>query len=586
MPTGPTRLRALAALLLLTALAFGLRAWDLDARLPAQPEPDDVIVIQALHLEEQRLGRISKEDQVNSQYPLLLAHLLEALPGQLLEPLPPEAPLQEHLRAASQPHLMGRWLVLGFALLSIPGSYLLARRFLGRGASLFAAALVATSLLHCLYSQQARPHVPLASLALWAVLGCQRLVRKGGVFAYLSAGLACAVAIACLHNGFVLLAPLGLALLLRWPRERGFGRALALLPLALVGLAIDWAYPTLLGEGSDLGLDKPEGSFFLSGHRIDSINIDGRGFLLVLGYLWAHDPLLVLLGGLGLMLLPWRAMSWRPRTEAQRELWIALAFALPYLCALGLYARTFGRFLLPLLPYLALLAAAGAALALKRLTALAAPRRALAAAALLLAFPLAQDLRLQQLRSRPDTHTQMAAWLTANADPREDQILLGNQVNLPLAEPRRSLLALPEWSWTVWQRYQVLLGSVPCGRALRSTRPLAVPTLFAPNGTPRPDMQVTLLDQLGRGIYRLVVSRNQFDLRGTRGTLQPVVEMLCPPTLAFGYPPRPVDEEDSEGYSLDGSGWSWLWRRDRLGALLELRDLRRGLPAAAPDAGR
>jgi hypothetical protein len=88
-------------------------------------------------------------------------------------------------------------------------------------------------------------------------------------------------------------------------------------------------------------------------------------------------------------------------------------------------------------------------------------------------------------------------------------------------------------------------------------------------------MQVALLDQLQRGVYQWVVSSNQFDLNGARGTLQPVVEKLGPPTRSFGYPPRLVHAEDSEGYSLDGgAGWSWLWRRERLGALLELRDLR------------
>jgi hypothetical protein len=54
-----------------------------------------------------------------------------------------------------------------------------------------------------------------------------------------------------------------------------------------------------------------------------------------------------------------------------------------------------------------------------------------------------------------------------------------------------------------------------------------------------------------------------------------VVEEFCPPTRSFGYPPRFVQQEDPEGYSLDGAGWTWLWRREYLGPLLELRDLRR-----------
>ncbi len=575
MPQGTTRRRALGALVLLTALALGLRLWHLDARLPAVPEPDDVVVTQALHLEDQRLGRRSKEDAINSQYPLLLAHLLEALPGELVQTVPVQAPLSEHLSAAAEPHRMGRRMVVGFSLLLIPGSYLLARRFLGRGPSLFAAALVATSLLHCLYSQQARPHVPLATLGLWAVLACQRLVRRGSVPAYLWAGLMTSAAVACLHNGFALLLPLGLALLLRWPRERGLARLLAVLPLGLVGLSIDLAYPTLLGAGSDLGFDKPEGSFFLSGHRIDSININGRGFLLVLGYLWGHDPLMVLLGGLGLALLLGRARSERLSGVARRDLWIALAFALPYLLVIGLYARTFGRFLLPLLPYAALLAAAGAALALRRLPALAPPRRAAVAGLLALAFPLAQDIQLERLRSRSDTNSQVASFLTEHADPSQDLILLGNWVSLPLAEPRRSLLALPKWSLSVWQRYQLMLQSVPCGRALRFIRPLTVTSMFSPKGIPHPEMQMALLDQLQRGVYQWVIVCNQYDLNGNPGALQPVVEEFCPPTRSFGYPPRFVQQEDPEGYSLDGAGWTWLWRREYLGPLLELRDLRR-----------
>jgi Dolichyl-phosphate-mannose-protein mannosyltransferase len=283
----------LAALLLLTALALGLRLWNLGARLPAATEPDDVLVEQALHLEGRRLGVIPDNCDINSQYPLLLATILERWPGLLLEPLGKDASLEEHLKRASRPHVAGRTMAVVFSMLLIPGSYLLARRFLGRGASLFAAALVATSLLHLLYAQQARPHVPLATLALAALLCNQRLARTGGLACYLGAGLATGAAVTCLHNGFALLAPLGAALLLRWPREHGIGRLLALLPLALVLLAVDWAYPTLLGNGADFGFDKPDGSFFLSGHRIDAVNLDGRGFILISGYLWAQDPLLL-----------------------------------------------------------------------------------------------------------------------------------------------------------------------------------------------------------------------------------------------------------------------------------------------------
>ncbi|MBK7875193.1 MAG: hypothetical protein IPJ77_05500 [Planctomycetes bacterium] len=94
------------------------------------------------------------------------------------------------------------------ATLAIPLLFVLARSFLPPWPSLLAAAWLATSLNHLLFSQEARPHAPHLTFVLLALVATLALARRPGLARSLAAGGACALACATLQTGGFTLAAL------------------------------------------------------------------------------------------------------------------------------------------------------------------------------------------------------------------------------------------------------------------------------------------------------------------------------------------------------------------------------------------
>jgi hypothetical protein len=120
---------------------------------------------------------------------------------------------------------------------------------------------------------------------------------------------------------------------------------------------------------------------------------------------------------------------------------VVLAYALPYLVVIGLYQRTYQRFVLPLVPFLAVLAAFGLYVAW-RIAARASPRagRVLAGFAIVVAgVELAWGWRLGQVRARPDTIELATGWLVEHAAPETDRIEVMPGLDLPLVRTPDSL---------------------------------------------------------------------------------------------------------------------------------------------------
>ena len=439
------RKAAWVALALLSALALGVRLVGLDFLLPGLVEPDNNIALQA-----ELLGRGEPQPEADwrfGSYPLLVARCAVALPRASAMP-EAGAGLEEHLRAASSWILRARLAVALLSVLIVPGTYFLARRFLGPGWSLFAAALMVASLLDTSFAQQARPHAPLASMTVLALLAALRLRRAPTPAAYVVAGLATGAAVGTLHNGLAVLPALAAAWLLR-RRERGLASGVWILAtLAIAGVWIWRLYPTLYAGlervrgGGDLDLGQRR--LAQGEHEIFLVDFDGSGFRLTLEALWLYEPVLLSLAGVGLARAAAALASGaRMAREGARDLTVVLAFALPYLAVLGAFARTLERFTLPLLPPLACLAAYGgaglAALAARALPA-GRPRRvaAFAVALALLAFPAAATAKLALARSRPSTLEEAARFLRGRAIPSE-RVLLTPGLDLPLFSSAEAL---------------------------------------------------------------------------------------------------------------------------------------------------
>ena len=468
--TRPSRRAAALAVAALVALSLALRWCGLGCQLP-QFVPVDSLVL-ASEVEVLRHHGDPSYRLWPNLYPRLIPELVRLLPTEKPDDPPPRT-LEEHLARARAPFVRVGIVVAILSVLLVPGTYLLARRFLERSWSLVAATLAATSVLFLWFSQQGRPHGAATSVILLAVLASLRLRRKPTLSSYGLAGVALGAAIATLQSGVAAALPLAAAFLLRRksrevateepsgpdPRSREASFAspgFIALSLAIVGLIALALYPSM--EGTPAFRGAPPGPAFalhgslviLMGHAISLPNFNGDGFALLSRAWWGYDPLIAATFALGAVaVLVAMAVAWMrrsrssergsprgilARSDARRDLLVVLAFAVPYGAAIGLYHFSGQRFLLPLLPYLACVAAFG----LRALWKLAEPRGVAlrcTAAGLVTALLAVQGfgaMKLSRIRSRPDTATEAATWLREHLPSQSNLVLLTPGFDLPL----------------------------------------------------------------------------------------------------------------------------------------------------------
>ncbi len=457
------RPKVFLTLLLLCAAALGLRLHGLDFLLPHRMEPDGEIVAQVRLLD----AKDRSADWQFGTYGLLIAYVASALPDPATPS--PEMSLEQHLAISKAEVLRVRLVVACLSILLIPATYLRARQALGPGPSLFAASLGTTSLLALSLGQQARPHAVATGFYLLSVLASLRLRRSPTWGSYALAGLAAGLAIGVLQSGIAVLIPLAAAHLLREGGSRSASLRRALLASAIVAALLALFYPFLFSQTtSSLQVDDAAGGIRQSGHVIDLARFNGGGFRSVLWAFWSYEPVILLLGLAGLPVVL-RRLAPLGRS-ARRDLIVVLAFALPYLCVVGIFQGTQERFLLPLIPYAAVLGAFVPDALLRR-AGEDAPRRALAVASalLLLAFPSYVAWRLSAARAADDTLEQAAAWIEAHCDPREDRVLATFPGQLPLFHDDEtaasSRMLIPDRSdfypiLTRWVRYELYRSGV------------------------------------------------------------------------------------------------------------------------------
>jgi len=429
-------------------LAFGVctRFIGYDALLPQRPAPDTYMVNQAILLKLGGAKLLASRPELESKYPQLMAQVLRLLlPKELgrADCAPffgdsPESILKSHLYQASAPYLFARTLVIFLSVLLIPASWLLARRFLGKGPSLFAAALTAASLLHAVYSKQARPHAPEASFILLALLSYLWVMRDTRLWVLILSGIFTTLAICCLQNGFFTLPALALALFFN--RKRIYLKLGVL--ILIIGSGLFIFYASFLS-----------GSFRISGVQHGILNFDHTCFHTLLVHLFRYDPVLgglALLGILFLIPMVRTSFSW----EQNKELMVILGFALPYALIIGLYGQDQVRYLLPLVPMFAGLAALGAS----KITSHKAGGLVFL---LLLVLPVYATGKLALLQARPDTFTQTAQWFEKNADHKKIRIFTGVEIHMPLFYEKSAQKAQSIWTspWGVYQKQN--LGNLP-----------------------------------------------------------------------------------------------------------------------------
>jgi dolichyl-phosphate-mannose-protein mannosyltransferase len=285
------------------------------------------------------------------------------------------------------------------ALLGVAAVGLLAwagARLFDRRVALVAAALLAVAFLPVHYSHLAVNDIPALVPLCLSLVGAAGVYRHGRLRDYALAGAALGVACATKYTaGIVVLCLIGAAV---WAPNRVRGLALAG-ALAVVGFAVTNPYALF-----DLDL-------FREGLAIQSqASADGGGKL----GLAADNGLLYYLGT-----TTW-GLGWIPALAAAAgAVWLAirdrrLALVLVpapvvLLLFLGVQDRFFARWLLPVYPLLALLAAWAAVEAVRR-----APAPALVAGTLLCAQGLVFSIHNDVVLARDDTRAIARDWMVAN----------------------------------------------------------------------------------------------------------------------------------------------------------------------------
>lgn len=443
-PSNPSRRslspRSVAAvLLLITGLAAANRLLGLDYLLPHSREPDTYAVKQVTYLRDPVSVSFGEDKKALRKYPWVTARATALLPDPRTDPRTLGAnDLEGHLRAASAEVRQVRIVVALLSVLIVPGTFLLARAFLSAPWALCAAAFAATSLLHLNYSQQARPHAVAAGFAVLAVASAIWVRRSPKLLTIAVAAAFAGLAFGSLQFGVAALAPLAAALLLGRRGGRRLGWAGPLLALVVLALAVLTFYPFALEPGTSEGVSLAGDKVKIGSHSIDAELFSAGGFARMARWIWSYDPVLTVLGALGVLAVLVRRGAGVSGERA--DLLVAASHGLLFFLALGLYSKTPARFMLPLLPYAAVFAALGLRAVhgvVARGARFPTPRAVAGAVLLVVAtgLPAFVAFRLAYVRSRPDTVEQAAQWVLENTRPA-DRIAMRPGLYLPLFERR------------------------------------------------------------------------------------------------------------------------------------------------------
>lgn len=287
-------------------------------------------------------------------------------------------------------------------------------RLFDRRVGLLAAALGAVAFLPVFYGHLALNDVPAMAAATLALLGAAIALRGALTRGALLGGLAAGLAAGTKYTAGIALLPLLSAIVvqartLREPWPRAAGRPLAAAcAAALGGFLVANPYALLDAGAFHAGIAQQRA--LTSADNLPKLGLTQRSGILY--YLWSLTwglgwvPALAALGGALRLLARDRALAL-----------VLLPAPLLYLLYMGMQERYFGRWLLPVLPILILLAA-HAGIELARAVAPRAPRLARPAVALVAVALLAQGLVFSlhddRVLARADTRADARAWLLAH----------------------------------------------------------------------------------------------------------------------------------------------------------------------------
>jgi hypothetical protein len=377
--------------------------------------------------------------------------------------------------------------------LSLGLLYATGARLLGRAGGLLAAAIAAVAFLPTYYSHLALNDVPTLAPLTLSLLGTAGVLRRGALRDYLLAGLGLGLACATKYTAGIVVLPLAAAIAARFLAGGPRAGRRTLIGIALAGgcaaAAFLAANPYAVFDYQAFHHDLVHQST-LSAEAQGKLGAPKHGGLVY--YLWSLSwglgwvPALAALGG--------AVTVWRREPALG---WLLVPAPLVFLAFMGLQGRYFGRWLMPILPILCLLAAVFTLQALaaagrlaarlggagargearQRLARVGGPGTVLPALALgaavcaLLVQGLVHSVHAGLVLSRADTRNLTRAWMVDHV-PRGSPIVV---------EP----VAPDEWAREVtpgpggarsfrWIKYHSLVPRLTAGGALGPEAPVPV----------------------------------------------------------------------------------------------------------------
>lgn len=332
--------------------------------------------------------------------------------------------------------LMARLLSAAAGTITVLLVYVLGARLFDRMTGLAGAALAAVAFLHVRDSHFGVTDV---AMTMMTVLAAVMVVRAhdraaatgGGTRAFALAGVAAGLAASTKYNALVVAATAAVSVALLW-RAEGAAAGRNARALRRAGA---WTAALAAGffAGTPYALVEP--ARFWRDASGEALHLQA-GHAINLGVGWAYHFAVTLRYGLTIPMLAaglagaaWMAWTRPPRAA------LLLAFPVVYYCVAGRGHTVFARYMVPVVPFLAL-AAGGFAASLAR--ALSARVRrlpsAVACAALVAAVgaaSTAKAVRLDRLLSKTDSRVLAADWMMANAVPPASIYISGSQYGRP-----------------------------------------------------------------------------------------------------------------------------------------------------------
>jgi hypothetical protein len=347
-PGRPLRRWAWAGLAVVLLAGLGLRLWGVRQGLPYAYNTDE-----ADHFVRHAVGMF-EEGTLNPHYfanPPAFTYLLHYLFGVWYGG---GAGVRHALSLhPSELYTLGRIAAALLGTLALWLLYATGARLFNRGVGLLAAAIEAVAFLPVFYAHLALNDVPTLAPLTLSLLGTAGVLRKGRGRDYLLAGAGLGLACATKYTAGIAVVPLLAALAARYldaePRaRRGVLGGLALAgAAALLGFLIANPYAVLDYDSFHRELVHQSTLSAESQGKLGAPRHGGIAY-----YLWSLTwglgwvPALAALGG---ALTVWRS---------ERRLgWLLVPAPLLFLAFMGLQGRYFGRWLMPILPILCLLAA-------------------------------------------------------------------------------------------------------------------------------------------------------------------------------------------------------------------------------------